>query len=306
MLATALASALWERDEPEAVASLLANRLDAIERLAAPETVASAYALRARWLALHGQEHRAYDLLESLHALGERRRMPRLCLVSLAEQIRMHALRQHGETCATLYRRLEAVVPDEIKAGQGLLGTQLTIVYGIAQAYHALARRDPDAMLAGLNRIAPLADRLRRHHDSIRIKLLRALALRRAGEDGRPLFMEANSLAEAYGLARIVVDTHPELTDLAPRPPVASPRPGPAPRPTPPRVTTSALLTAKESEILRLLANNMSNKQIGLTLDVRDETIKWHLKNLFGKLGVGTRRNAVHQARLIGLLDDGG
>ncbi|WP_457096821.1 LuxR C-terminal-related transcriptional regulator [Lysobacter sp. P5_B9] len=307
MLATALASALWERDEPEAVVSLLANRLDVIERLAAPETVASAYVLRARWLALHGQEHRAYDLLESLHALGERRHMPRLCLVSLAEQIRMHALRQHGETCATLYRRLEAVVPDEIKAGQGLLGTQLTIVHGIAQAYHALARRDPDAMLAGLNRIAPIADRLRRNQDSIRIKLLRALALRRAGEDGRPLFKEANSLAEAYGLTRIVVDTHPELTDLAPRPAVATPRPpSPRPAPTPARVTTSALLTAKESEILRLLANNMSNKQIGLTLDVRDETIKWHLKNLFGKLGVGSRRNAVHQARLIGLLDDGG
>ena len=42
----------------------------------------------------------------------------------------------------------------------------------------------------------------------------------------------------------------------------------------------------------------------GLTLDVRDETIKWHLKNLFGKLGVGSRRHAVQQARLIGLLDD--
>ena len=48
----------------------------------------------------------------------------------------------------------------------------------------------------------------------------------------------------------------------------------------------------------------MSDKQIGLTLDVRDETIKWHLNNLFGKLG-SARRHAVHQARLIGLLDDG-
>lgn len=232
--------------------------------------------------------------------------MPRLCLVSLAEQIRMHALRHHRETCAALYRRLEAVVPAEVKAGQGLLGSQLTIVYGIAQAYHSLAQRDPDAMLARLNRIAPLADRLRRHHDSIRIKLLRALAFKRAGEDGRPLFKEANSLAEAYGLTRVVADTHPELADWAPRPPNASPEQLPAaPRPTLPRATTAALLTAKEGEILRLLANNMSNKQIGLTLDVRDETIKWHLKNLFGKLGVGSRRHAVHQARLIGLLDDG-
>jgi LuxR family maltose regulon positive regulatory protein len=309
MLATALATALWERDQPEAVAHLLANRLDVIERLAAPEMVAGAYTLRARWLALHGQEHRAYDLLESLHSLGERRHMPRLCLAGLAEQIRMHALRHHSETCAALFRRLEAIVPAEVKSGQGLLGAQLTIPYGIARAYHFLAQRDPDAMLGSLNRIAPLADRLRRHHDSIRIKLLRALALKWAGEDGRPLFEEANSLAEAYGLARMVMDTHPELGDWVSRLPSASARapaePPPAPRPHPPRVTTGALLTAKEGEILRLLAGNMSNKQIGLSLDVREETIKWHLKNLFGKLGVGTRRRAVHQARLIGLLDDG-
>ena len=228
MLATALASALWERDQPEAVASLLANRLDVIERLAAPEMVASAYTLRARWLALHGQEHRAYDLLESLHSLGERRHMPRLCLVSLAEQIRMHALRHHSETCAALYRRLETVGPGRGQGRPGPAGNAADHPYGIAQAYHALAQRDPDAMLAQLNRIAPLADRLRRHHDSIRIKLLRALALKRAGEDGRPLFKEANSLAEAYGLTRVVVDTHPELADWAPR--RAQRCPGAAPR----------------------------------------------------------------------------
>ena len=308
MLAAALASALWERDQPDAVAGLLANRLDAIERLAAPEMVASAYVLRARWLALHGQEHRAYDLLENLHSLGERRQMPRLCLVSLAEQIRMHALRHRSETCAALCRRLESVVPAEVRDGHGLLGTQLSIPYGIAQAYHALAQRDPDAMLAQLNRIAPLAERLRRQHDSIRIQLLRALALKRSGQDGRPLFKEANSLAEAYGLSRVVQDTHPELADWrrARRTrPCASRGIARCRAAAPLRVATSALLTAKESEILRLLVDNMSNKQIGLTLDVRDETIKWHLKNLFGKLGVGSRRHAVHQARLIGLLDDG-
>ena len=306
MLATALASALWERDQPEAVASLLANRLDVIERLAAPEMVASAYTLRARWLALHGQEHRAYALLESLHSLGERRRMPRLCLVSLAEQIRMHALRNHRETCAALYRRLEAVVPAEVKAGQGLLGTQLTVVYGIAQAYHSLAQRDPDAMLARAepNRPAgrPAAPASRQHQDQVA-----ARAGVQACRRGRTPPVQGGQ-QPGGGLWPVPGrGGHPPRTGRLGAPP-AQCCPGasrPAPRPTLPRATTSALLTAKEGEILRLLANNMSNKQIGLTLDVRDETIKWHLKNLFGKLGVGSRRHAVHQARLIGLLDDG-
>ena len=68
---------------------------------------------------------------------------------------------------------------------------------------------------------------------------------------------------------------------------------------------SSALLTAKEGEILSLLAHNMSNKQIAQTLDVREDTVKWHLKNLLGKLHVRSRRQAVQQARLIGLLDGG-
>jgi LuxR family maltose regulon positive regulatory protein len=309
MLATALSAALWERDETDAMAALLANRVDVIERLAAPEMVACAYVLRARWLALHEQEHRAYDLLGNLHSLGERRRMSRFCLVGLAEQIRMHALRNHAETCAALSRRLEACMPaDAAVAGEGLLAAPLLIVHGIAQAYNALAQRDPEAMLAALDRIAPVAERLRREQDSIRIKLLRALALERAGRDGRTLFAEASSLAERYGLARIVIDTHPEFADwaltaasLARR----APAPPPVPRPAPPKVASSALLTAKEGEILSLLANNMSNKHIAQSLDVREDTIKWHLKNLFGKLHVSSRRQAVQQARLIGLLDDG-
>jgi LuxR family maltose regulon positive regulatory protein len=308
MLATALACALWERDEPEAVAALLANRVDVIERLAAPEMVACAYLLRARWLALHEQEHRAYDLLGNLHSLGERRRMPRLCLVALAEQIRMHALRNHGETCAALQRRLQASLPADATAADSLLAAPLSIVQGIAEAYNALAQRNPEAMLAALDRIAPVAERLRREQDIIRIKLLRALALERAGRDGRALFAEASSLAERYGLARIVVDTHPEFADWALSPASLArraPAPPPAPRPAPPKVASSALLTAKEGEILSLLANNMSNKHIAQTLDVREDTVKWHLKNLFGKLHVSSRRQAVQQARLIGLLDAG-
>jgi LuxR family maltose regulon positive regulatory protein len=308
-LATALAATLWERDQTEDVAGLLANRLDAIERLGAPEMVAAAYALRSRWLVLHGQEDRACDLLGSLYSLGERRRMPRLCLVSLGEQIRLHALRDRRETCAALFRRLESAAPDAFKTGQGLLGTQCSLMYGFAEAYRALAERDFEAMLAVLDRIAPIAEELRRGHDGIRIKLLRALAMHHAGKGGHDLFTEACSLAEAHGLARVLVDTHPELAAWTPPAPSAAMRVAAqaqaAPRPAAPRVMTSALLTAKEGEILALLARNLSNKQIARSLDVREDTIKWHLKNLFGKMHVSSRRQAVQQARLIGLLDDG-
>jgi len=55
-------------------------------------------------------------------------------------------------------------------------------------------------------------------------------------------------------------------------------------------------------EILRLLENGMSNKLIARALEISDETVKWHLKNLFSKLSAGTRKHVVDRARLLGLI----
>jgi LuxR family maltose regulon positive regulatory protein len=46
----------------------------------------------------------------------------------------------------------------------------------------------------------------------------------------------------------------------------------------------------------------MSNELIAKTMDISDETVKWHLKNLFSKLSPGTRKHAVDRARLLGLI----
>ena len=40
-------------------------------------------------------------------------------------------------------------------------------------------------------------------------------------------------------------------------------------------------------------------------MQVGEETVKWHLKNVFGKLDAGTRKHAVRRARLLGLLEGG-
>ncbi|WP_371229026.1 LuxR C-terminal-related transcriptional regulator [Roseovarius sp. 2305UL8-3] len=52
-------------------------------------------------------------------------------------------------------------------------------------------------------------------------------------------------------------------------------------------------LTEREHEIARLLANGMTNSQISKALAVSVDTVKWHLKNLFQKLGVSNRTQAV-------------
>jgi LuxR family maltose regulon positive regulatory protein len=72
--------------------------------------------------------------------------------------------------------------------------------------------------------------------------------------------------------------------------------------PAGPRANPSMALTPKEREVLELLARNLSNKEIALAMQIGEETIKWHLKNLFGKLAAGNRKQVVRRAQLLGLL----
>lgn len=55
-------------------------------------------------------------------------------------------------------------------------------------------------------------------------------------------------------------------------------------------------LTDRELEVLRLVAKGLTNKAIGRELSISDRTVQGHLANIFGKLGVGTRTEAVLMA----------
>ena len=52
-------------------------------------------------------------------------------------------------------------------------------------------------------------------------------------------------------------------------------------------------LSEREQEILRLLATGVSNKEIAKTLDLNLRTVKGHLTEIFSKLRVGSRTEAV-------------
>lgn len=61
-------------------------------------------------------------------------------------------------------------------------------------------------------------------------------------------------------------------------------------------------LTARETEVLTLVADGSSNKAIAARLGISDETIKFHLTSIFGKLGASNRTDAVRQALRRGLV----
>lgn len=61
-------------------------------------------------------------------------------------------------------------------------------------------------------------------------------------------------------------------------------------------------LTDRETEILQLLANGASNKDIARHVFVSENTVKFHLKNIYSKLGVNSRVQAISAARHMQLL----
>jgi LuxR family maltose regulon positive regulatory protein len=63
--------------------------------------------------------------------------------------------------------------------------------------------------------------------------------------------------------------------------------------------------TLAELAVLRLLATDLSRREIGGELFLSMNTIKTHTRHLYGKLGVRSREEAVRQASMLGLLGPG-
>jgi DNA-binding NarL/FixJ family response regulator len=61
-------------------------------------------------------------------------------------------------------------------------------------------------------------------------------------------------------------------------------------------------LTARELEVLEQLAAGLSNKAIGARLGISDQTVKFHVASITGKLGVTNRTEAVRRALRLGLI----
>lgn len=68
-----------------------------------------------------------------------------------------------------------------------------------------------------------------------------------------------------------------------------------------PQAATAVALTPRQTEVLRLLIEGRSNRDIGLELGMAPSTVKTHLAAVFERLGVNSRTQAVVTAARLGL-----
>ena len=61
-------------------------------------------------------------------------------------------------------------------------------------------------------------------------------------------------------------------------------------------------LTAREMQVIQLMAQGLANKQIALKLSISEHTVKFHLSSLYAKLGISSRTEAVKRGIELGLI----
>lgn len=307
MLAALLAQTCWEIGLTEEANTLLALRLDVLERNGFPDALISAHCTLA---AIANSEHRqdqALNILESLHTLGELRNVTRYKTTSLLEQVKLHLQYGRLDTAERLANQLAFITKNHGKSKSTVASTLLEIQTELARAYIGLAEGGLSHLTASLQAsqaAISLCESIKRGPESIQAKALRAKALKRLNyADAGSAMQEVLSLAQASGMVRFVHELQNSTSEIATP---ALEKSLTAAKATftslESEIASTALLTAKERDVLLGLVRNLSNKEIAIASSVSEQTIKWHMKNLFSKLNAANRKHAVARAQVLGLI----
>ena len=187
----------------------------------------------------------------------------------------------------------------------------------LSQARVALAQGDPVTALALLEPLCNQAKINGWHDELLQVFTAQAIAYAAQGEQAEALqrLSEALTLAEPDGLIRVFVDEGAPMAGLLAEAVAHGIAPeyvkrlllafAVAAQPTNKAVAAPALaepLSDRELEVLQLVAQGLSNREISEQLFLALDTVKGHNRRIFGKLQVQRRTEAVARARELGLV----
>lgn len=319
LLHTVLAAVAYEFDEADQAQAHMDQAMYSIQNQGPADAVILACLTQARLRFLHNDPASAYAILHEGQALGQRRELPR-AVVTLA-----------AEECTWLGRNGQYEEAREVARRHGFFGETRGAMIGLlADKASRIAVRIglQDSPAHALKMLAPAIDhatRLGLEHRRAELLGLKAVAHKLNNE--LPLALQ--SLDEAFAIAaprqfmRTFIDEGRQLASLmelmiadaarfADTGPfarrllrgcqrTAAPASSGA-RDAGTRDAPLGELTRREIGLLKHLESGMSNREIAESIFISEGTLRWHLHNIYGKLGAKNRSGALVKARNLNLL----
>jgi len=179
-----------------------------------------------------------------------------------------------------------------------------------------LAQGDPSAALAALEPLRGQVEAKDWKDERLKVLVLQAVALQAGGEEDKAVqvLRDALVLAEPAGFIRLFVDEGLPMAHLLSKASASGIMPDYIGKvlaafdaekhwpDVPPSQPLLEPLSHRELEVLHLIAQGLSNQEIGERLVLALDTVKGHNRSIFGKLQVQRRTEAIARARELGLL----
>ncbi|WP_339783031.1 LuxR C-terminal-related transcriptional regulator [uncultured Marinobacter sp.] len=330
-----LAELCYEQNDLEQTEELLAAAMTAPLDACLLITAQSIYSTQARISNLKGAKTESWESLEELEKIALKRGWKRLEAHCYLERIQSDILQGDSVAATGELLRFEQYLKT-IEVDLDLVAREfIQDDWLISKSRVEHLHQEGSAVLKPLAQRIQVLDHQGALHRSAKFRML--LALSQWGEGNfkaaKQTLMPALKLGETQGfcrtfidevqggqllLAQIASDLTVEESSLAPylkclidamTPPKASlgvpEREEPASNPKLSgleRLNISEV-TGREREILGLIGNGLFNKEVATALGISEGTVKWHLKNLYSKLGVSSRTQALKKAQGLGLID---
>jgi LuxR family maltose regulon positive regulatory protein len=233
-------------------------------------------------------------------------------------QVRLWSAQGRVSDIAAWMQETDLRVDDQINFGRELehiILARALVAVGLEQAEEPFL----DKALDLLARLLHMAESRGWVGKAIEIRVLQALAHQGRGDTGAALIVLERVLsnAEPQGYVRTFVDEGPPMARLLAEAADRGIAPNyagwllaafgdrmkdePAASVLRPSFTVENL-SERELEVLQLIAEGLSNREIAERLFLALSTVKVHTRNIYGKLGVHSRVQAVTRARKLGLL----
>lgn len=322
-LAPILAEIAWEQGEVSRIDALLTLRLEMIDNFSPPDGLSRCYIILARQAQLNGQPEEAEPLLFHAEQLTISRGWSRARVPLLAERLTIR-LRQGDVDGARLLLGQLQTLAGEAGAEKDTLGLKVISHHlRLSQSRLLIADGDPLAAADIIHSLASEQEQCGEWLSALRLRVLQSVALWRAGEEEQAgaVFKPLLQRAMQQKLQRSLLDAGPDLLPLlnhirrklAPNGELANMAAellqqaaddvGRSPDKDDIAQAQCRRLTEREQQTLQLIADGYSNKGIARSLGISVETVKWHLKQVYEKLQVSGRIQAINQAREWRLLN---